>query len=73
MTFYKDKNHDSNIESYEIGPDFITVKFRRTSKLYTYSYFTAGRVHVEKMKILAKNGDGLNSYINLNCRDKYVK
>ena len=68
---YKDKDGDSNVEAYEIGFTYINVKFYGTPKVYTYSYLKAGKQHVERMKVLAINGDGLNSYINTHCRNLY--
>lgn len=62
-----DINGDSGVYGYETGSDYITVQFK-TGRVYAYSYLSAGRVHVEAMKVLAESGNGLNSYIN-----KYVK
>ncbi len=70
---YKDIDGDSNIEMYEIGSDCISIKFFGTNKIYTYSYKSAGLANVEKMKSLARNGDGLNSYINNYCKYRYVR
>lgn len=63
----------SNVEAYEIFEDAIIVKFYGTSRCYSYSYKRAGIRHVENMKALAIRGRGLNSYINLNCKDLYDK
>jgi hypothetical protein len=68
MEKYSNKGGDSGVSAYEIGHDYIKVKFSRTFRTYTYSYRKAGSVHVENMKRLAQSGNGLNSYIN-----KYVK
>ncbi|MDD7887106.1 hypothetical protein [Flavivirga sp. 57AJ16] len=67
MTWYKNLGGDSGIASYEIGADKITITFS-TNVSYEYTYDSAGVDHIENMKSLAKNGQGLNSYIN-----KYVK
>ncbi len=71
MQSYKDINHDSNVEAYSIGPDHIEVKFKETTRTYRYSYRSAGREHVEQMKILAERGDGLNSYIMRHVKYSY--
>lgn len=68
MERYRNSGGDSGVSHYEIGADYIDVKFSGTFRTYTYSYRKAGRPHVEQMKILALRGSGLNSYIN-----KYVK
>lgn len=67
---YKDIDGDSGVLFYEILPDAIRVYFRANS-YYTYSYRKAGKFHVEKMKILARSGNGLNSYIQRNVKFKY--
>jgi hypothetical protein len=68
MERYKNRGGDSGISAYEIGADYIMVKFSGTFKTYTYSYSKAGNVHIENMKKLAIHGSGLNGYIN-----RYVK
>lgn len=73
MIKYLDIDNDSGIEAYEIGLDKISVKFRNTAKIYVYSYISAGKENVEHMKKLAQSGDGLNSFINLNVKYKYVR
>ena len=68
MERYRNSGGDSGVAFYEIGPDYIAVRFSSTGKIYTYSYRKAGSSHVENMKRLAQSGSGLNSYIN-----RYVK
>lgn len=68
MNRYQNLGGDSNVSEYEIGADYILIKFKGTFRKYRYSYLKAGRNHVEAMKKLAKRGIGLNAYIN-----KYVK
>lgn len=68
---YANLNGNSNVESYELGDDSITVKFYRTAKLYTYSCADAGVRHVENMKMLAQRGYGLNGYIMRYVRTAY--
>jgi len=53
---------------YEIGADYISLKFFGSLRVYKYSYRKAGNYHVENMKKLAQAGKGLNSYVN-----RYVK
>jgi hypothetical protein len=57
------RNRASGVKAYQIGIDYILVKFN-SFKVYKYSYAKAGRFKVEKMKTLAVRGRGLNSYIN---------
>lgn len=62
MEVYKNLYGNSNIVAFDIGNDWISVKFSG-GKTYRYSYKSAGVDKVEKMKILARQGSGLNSYI----------
>lgn len=71
MQKYADINNDSGVIGYEISATSITVWFDGAARPYTYSYAVAGQHHVEKMKILAQSGDGLNAYINYNVKFKY--
>ena len=71
MEKYRNSGGDSGVSAYQIGADFISVKFSGTSSTYTYSYKKAGRSHVEQMKVLALSGSGLNSYINRHVKHLY--
>lgn len=71
MEQYRDLNGDSGVVAYEIGSDSIAVEFRGGAT-YLYSYGSAGRNHIETMKVLAANGDDLNSYINRNVKKLYA-
>lgn len=72
MPIYKDIDGDSGVLSYEYGTDWITVEFERgQQRHYKYTYASAGSIHVDRMKTLADQGEGLNSYINKNVRKSY--
>lgn len=73
MQKYKNLDGDSGVDSFEIGEEYIIVKFTKTLRLYTYSYDSAGRDKVEHMKKLALQGRGLNEYINKFAKFNYVK
>ncbi len=71
MERYGNSSGKSGIYGYEIGNDYIRVLFS-SGLTYRYSYNgRAGVNNVEKMKVLAKNGSGLNSYINSYVKNKY--
>lgn len=70
---YLNIDRDSPVTMYEIGADYISVVFKNCKKIYTYTYSTAGNRNVENMKSLARRGNGLNSYIQLNCKTLYKK
>ncbi len=65
MQKYNDIDNDSNIDEFDYGKDYIIVKFF-DGATYTYTYSSAGIDHIEEMKRLANEHDGLNSYINRN-------
>lgn len=64
------RNSSSGIRAYHIGSDYILVKFG-SFKVYKYSYAIAGKSMVDRMKILAKKGRGLNSFINRHAKYCY--
>jgi hypothetical protein len=68
IEIYRNSGGNSGVSTYQIGSDFIIVKFSGTASPYKYSYQKAGQSHVENLKQLARRGSGLNSYIY-----KYVK
>lgn len=66
MIPYADINNDSWVEAYENWSDYIKVKFKTNSSIYTYTHSSAGEAHVENMKTLAQAWDWLQAYINTN-------
>lgn len=56
MERYRNSTGKSGVHSYEIGNDYIRIKFSSTFRTYSYSYRKAGSYHVEKMKTLARSG-----------------
>lgn len=73
MERYRNSGGGSGVSTFEIGSDYIIVKFSGTVRTYRYSYRKAGQNHVENMKRLARSGSGLNAYINQNVKDLYDK
>lgn len=73
MERYRNSGGYSGVSAYEIGSDYILVKFSGTARIYRYSYRKAGQNHVENLKRLAKSGSGLNSYINIHVKNLYDK
>lgn len=72
MEQYLNLGGNSNVKAYLIGQDYIDVVFGRGA-LYRYSYRSAGKDKVEQMKMLAKKGIGLNSYIMGYAKMDYEK
>lgn len=72
MQRYKNLGGNSSIVAYLIEKDYVEVQFA-TGKIYKYSYKSAGISNVEKMKTLATQGCGLNSYIMHYVRNAYER
>ena len=70
MKKYKDSSGTSGIIAYEIDATSIKVKFI-PGAVYKYSYNKPGKLHVEQMKKLAKEGRGLATYISQYVKDAY--
>lgn len=68
---YSNIGGNSGVVCFEIERNSITVWFRKGKRPYTYSYSRAGLVKVETMIRLARDGYGLNAFINLYVRDLY--
>jgi hypothetical protein len=71
MIVYKRLSGSSGVTHYEIGDDYIKVLFR-TGSLYLYTDTVTGIHHVAQMKLLARQGIGLSTYISQHVKDKYA-
>lgn len=67
---YGNRAGNSGVIAYEIKRDFIRVKFVDGS-IYTYTYRSAGRENIERMKVLARSGRGLSGYISTHVKDRF--
>lgn len=72
MKKYQNLNGNSGVLAYEIEDEAIRVQFSE-GKIYRYTYISAGKEHVEQMKILAEAGKGLSTYISQNVKGDYEK
>ncbi|MEJ7806966.1 MAG: hypothetical protein WKG03_13720 [Telluria sp.] len=70
MKKYRRLAGDSGVLAYALGAEAIRVKFM-DGKVYTYSYASCGRAHVEQMTLLAEAGRGLSTYISKYVRERY--
>ena len=71
MTRYK-SDHESGVIAYHIDDDSITVQFQDGS-CYLYDNQKPGAAYVKEMKLLAKNGTGLSTYISQHVRENYKR
>jgi hypothetical protein len=53
----------SGVVAYEIGTDFIRVRFREGS-VHLYTCASTGLRAIEQMKVLAARGEGLTTVIS---------
>ena len=72
MQPYANRSGNSGVEAFQIGPDFIIVKFRG-SHTYLYEYDTTGAELVDAMKELAVEGRGLCTFISKNVQERYAE
>ena len=59
------------VRAYRAGKDSIRVKFTN-GDIYLYTYGSAGEYNVEMMKLLARAGIGLNSFIKRRAEKLYA-
>ena len=71
MQPYQGADGTSGIDAYETGEDFIRVRFR-DGTVYVYTHESTGQEAVDRMKALASDGRGLNTFINTNVRTRYA-
>ena len=70
MKRYKDITGHSGVTAYEADGESITVEFNHDA-MYLYTYASAGKRTIEKMKRLAEEGKGLSTYISQVVKDKF--
>jgi hypothetical protein len=76
MKRYNDRSGASGILAYNIGKDFIEIKFKtEPSFIYIYSNKLNGKKHIDAMKKLAAHGEGLSTYISQHpeVRDRFER
>jgi len=71
MEHYRNLGGYSGVAAYEIGDDYIKVRFLDGS-IYLYNHQSTGRDDIEHMKKLAQNGQGLNSFITRVVKKRYA-
>jgi hypothetical protein len=63
MKPYRTTSGDSGVVGYEIGRNYIRIRFRSNGD-YTYEAGRVGRRHLTEMQRRAEAGRGLATYIN---------
>jgi len=72
MDQYQNLGGGSGVTGYEIKRNSIKVQFRDGST-YLYTYKSAGKETIKRMKELAKSGAGLQSYISQVVKKGYAR
>jgi hypothetical protein len=70
MPNYLNTSGRSSISSYETGKGYIKVFFKDGGS-YTYTDSSVGADTVREMIDMARNGQGLNGFINSQVKDDY--
>jgi hypothetical protein len=70
MIRYKNTSGKSGIHSFQIFESKIVVRFT-DGATYEYTALSVGRKNLQAMKLLAKQGHGLNGFINSKVRKNY--
>ena len=63
MKRYGNNSGKSGVIAYETGEESIAVQFV-TGEIYLYTYASAGKRNVERLKKLAAKGEGLSTFIS---------
>ncbi|HYS63072.1 MAG TPA: hypothetical protein VEN30_04510 [Paraburkholderia sp.] len=63
MERYRNLSGDSGVGAYEIGDDYVAVRFK-SGVVYWYTEASVGVKHVAALKRLARRGQGLSAYIS---------
>lgn len=72
MPKYRNLSGQSNVSSYEVGPESIEVTFGDGS-VYLYTNQSTGYADIAEMKRLAAAGVGLNSFISRVVKKRYAR
>lgn len=68
---YLDRNKNSGVTAFELGPDWIWVEFKGGNR-YLYTVASAGASNVAAMHELAIDGKGLAGFISRLVGDNYA-
>lgn len=72
MEHYYNLSGKSGVTKYELGFDSIIVQFSDGAQ-YLYNHRSAGKRNIDRMKALAVQGSGLNSFINTDVKHQYAR
>jgi len=70
---YKNISRNAGVIHFQIGDNFIELRFNNAGLVYKYNGMKPGIVHVSNMKRLTKSGKGLTTYRNKEVKSYYSK
>ena len=73
MRRYANLDGHAGVVEYDIGPDWILLRFRDRPELYLYNRDKPGIGKVLQMKRLAVAGRGLTMFVNQRVRENYAE
>jgi hypothetical protein len=73
MERYGNRNGNSGVEAYEVGPGLIRIQYLGEPEPYLYTDESAGRKHILNMQERAQAGKGLATYVSRYVKTNYVK
>lgn len=73
MRRYANLDGHAGVSEYQIGPDWILLRFRDRPELYLYNRDKPGIGKVLQMKRLALAGRGLTTFVNQRVRENYAQ
>ena len=71
MQAYGNHQGNSGVTAYTIGRSHIDVRFA-SGHVYRYTYASAGKENIEHMKLLAREGAGLSTFISTEVKYDYA-
>lgn len=68
---YRNQGGHSGVVAYALMPDAIAVQFN-DGRVYLYNHDCPGRRHVSRMKAIAREGQGLATYISRHVGNRFA-
>ena len=68
---YRNQSGNSGVVAYAVMPDAIAVQFV-DGRVYLYNHDCPGRRHVSRMKEIARDGQGLSTYISRHVGNRFA-
>jgi hypothetical protein len=68
---YRNQGGNSGVVAYALLPDAIAVQFA-DGRVYLYNHDCPGRRHVSRMRAIAREGQGLSTYISRHVGNRFA-